>query len=134
MALGLTNAIRSSQIDTYKALFNNGFMRFYSGARPATADTALSGNTLLATVTFAATAFGASINGVCSNNAPASNEASAVAGTCSFVRFFASNGTTVNGDASVSTTGSDVNIAAGTTFTANAQVTLAAGALTLTQT
>ena len=133
MALGITNAKKSSQIDNFKAFFNSGTMRFYSGSRPATADTALSGNTLLATITFGATAFGSSTNGVCSNNAVASNETNATAGTATFVRFVQSDGTTVIGDANVGQTGSDVNIAAGTTFTSGAQVTLANGALTLTQ-
>jgi hypothetical protein len=134
MALGITNAIRSTLIDTFKALFNSGTKKFYSGTRPATADTALSGNTLLATITYGATAFAASTNGVCTNNAVASNETNATAGTATFCRNFKSDGTTVIGDQNVGTSGSDVNIAAGTTFTAGASVTLATGAETLTQT
>lgn len=134
MALSITNAIRSTLIDTFKALYNSGFMKIYSGTRPATADTALSGNTLLATIQFGATAFGASTNGVCTNNAPTSNETNAVAGNATFARHFKTDGTTVIGDANVGASGSDINIAAGTSITAGASVTLAAGAYQLTQT
>ena len=133
MSLGITNAIKSSQVDTFKALLNSGTIKFYSGARPATADTALSGNTLLATITLGVTAFGVSTNGVCTNSAVTSNETNATAGTAAFVRLFKSDGTTVVGDMNVAASASDVNIAAGVAFTTGASVTLAVAAFTLTQ-
>ena len=63
-----SNAAVSAAADAVCPLLNNGYLRIYSGTQPATADTALSSNTLLAELRFGATAFGAASNGVATAN------------------------------------------------------------------
>jgi hypothetical protein len=82
---------------------NSGKIRGYNGTRPANADTALSGNTLLFELTFGATAYAAVSAGVLTANAIASDVDADATGTCSFVRVFESDGTTVYGDYGVTT-------------------------------
>lgn len=89
--------------DAEAALFNNGYLRIYSGAQPATANTALSGNTLLAELRFNATAFGAAVDGVLTANAFTADSAADASGTATFFRAFKSDGTSVLMDGSVGT-------------------------------
>lgn len=88
-------------MDAFRDDFNSGFIRIYSGVRPADADTGLSGNTLLATLTFGATAFQAAANGACIANAITGGTAGNN-GAATFARAFKSDGTTVICDFSVS--------------------------------
>jgi hypothetical protein len=91
------------------ALFNNGYLRIYSGTQPANANTALSGNTLLAELRFGATAFGAPTAGLLIANAITAATAAAT-GTATFYRCLESDGSTVLCDGSVGTAGADMNI------------------------
>lgn len=60
----------NAMVDALKVLCNGGTIKIYSGAQPATADTAVPGGAvLLATCTFSATAFGSSTAGVVTANA-----------------------------------------------------------------
>lgn len=88
---GLANAQRTRAADAVLARANNGFLRIYSGTRPATADTALSGNTLLATLPLGATAFAGASNGVASANAITSDTNAAATGRPTFARMVESN-------------------------------------------
>ncbi len=106
----LTNAQASRAADAVTARLNSGFLRLYSGTRPATADTALSLNTLLAELTFAATAFGAASNGVATANAIASDSSANATGTATFARTFETDGTTVVFDCEVGTSGANLNL------------------------
>jgi hypothetical protein len=99
---------RNAMLDAIKADFNSGFLRIYSGTRPTDADTALSGNTLLAELTFNATAFPASSAGVLTANAITSDSSADATGTAAFARCFKSNGTTALADLSVGTSGTEV--------------------------
>lgn len=94
-------ARRSAILTAYIAPANSGLLRVYAGARPANADTALSGNTLLATLVMNATSFVES-SGIMTANAIASVTAVA-SGTASFTRLFRSDGTTVEHDFGVTT-------------------------------
>lgn len=105
MALTISNAGASAEADGLTALLNNGYLRLYSGTRPATADTALSGNTLLAELRFGATAFGAASNGVATANAIAQDSAADATGTATFFRALQSDGTSPVLDGSVTATG-----------------------------
>lgn len=109
MAWALANVQKSRAADAVTARFNSGLMRIYSGTRPSTPDTALSGNTLLATLTFSATAFPAASNGSANANSITQESNAPATGTATFTRIFESNGTTVIGDANVGTSGSDIN-------------------------
>jgi hypothetical protein len=101
-------ASRNAAVNAVTALCNSGFVEVYSGTRPATPDTALSGNTLLATLTFGATAFGAGSSGVATANAITSGIAVAT-NTAAWARVYRSDGSTVVGDCNVGTSGSDMN-------------------------
>ena len=89
---------------------NNGFIRIYSGTKPTTPETALSGNTLLAELRYNATAFGAVVNAVLTAAAITGDTAADATGTATFFRDFASDGTTVEGQGDVATSGSDLNL------------------------
>lgn len=102
-----TEAVNAA-CDAVTALLNSGKIRIYSGTRPANANTALSGNTLLAELTFGATAFGAAVAGVATANAITADADADATGTATFARLFKSNGTSVVTDIDVTTSaGSD---------------------------
>lgn len=98
-------ARRNEMLDAIANEFNSGFLRIYSGTRPTDADTGLSGNTLLAELTFNATAFGAASAGVITANAITADASANNTGTASFARCVQSNGTSVICDVSVSVSG-----------------------------
>jgi hypothetical protein len=110
------NAARAA-LDALCALMNSGTLKVYAGTQPTDANTAISGQTLLGTFSFASTAFGASS---CSGTAPnrvATATAAAIAditavgtGTASFFRALKSDGTTVVMDGTVGTSGCDLNM------------------------
>lgn len=109
MAYSESNASASAANDARCAQLNAGKLEIYTGTRPANPDTALSGNTLLATLTFSATAFGASSNGTATANAITSGTAAAT-GTASWARCYKSDGVTAVIDMNVGTSGSDLNL------------------------
>lgn len=98
----------------------NGTLVFYSGAMPATPQTAVvAGNTALVTFTFTATPFGASANTAGSPgytqqtaNFVSNSVAPAANGTATFARAFrsAANGSTVVADYTLGTSGTDIII------------------------
>ncbi len=94
-------------LDAALNVLNNGFVQLYTGTQPATPDTALSGNTLLATLTLGATAFGASSAGTKTANAITSGTAVAT-GTATFFRAFKSDDVTAVIDGSAGTSGTDM--------------------------
>lgn len=112
----LADATVNAQASALAALCNNGIIRVYDGTQPATADTALSGNTLGVELTFGATAFGAPTSGLLTANAITSGVATASI-TPTFARIFASNGTTVIMDVSAGASGANLTIGAFTTGT-----------------
>lgn len=73
--------------------FNTGVIKFYAGAQPATPETAITSQTLLATFTMAATAFGAAAAGVATAAAIAA-VAAAATGIANFARILKADGTT----------------------------------------
>jgi hypothetical protein len=123
------NLAQSAAITTLGALFpllNSGTGVIYSGTMPATPETALSGNTALATATFAATALSGSITYV-SPDVQGSLAFTSTAispsasGTATFMRLYETGGTTVVADLTVGTSGTDVilgttTISTGTTI------------------
>src|SRR5439155_785437 len=69
MAITLSAAAASAAADALCALLNGGHVRLYDGARPVTADTAITTQVLLASPTFANPAFAAAVSGVASAHA-----------------------------------------------------------------
>ncbi len=103
-----TGAI-NAEADNVGALLNTGYLRIYSGTQPANANAALSGNTLLAELRFASTAFGSAVAGL-ATAAAISSVTAAATGTATFFRALKSDGTTAVMDGSVGTSGCDLNI------------------------
>lgn len=102
--MNLAQASAGSGISAIGELCNSGTLTLYNGTQPATPETALSGNTALAAVTYSATAFGtpaySSPNMVAAgsftgNGSPTAN------GGATFARAVKSDGTTVVADFSV---------------------------------
>ena len=105
----LSNAAASAAADAVVDLLDNGYFRIYSGTQAATADTAITDQTLLAELRFNATAFGAASNGTATANAFTSDSSANATGTATWFRALKSDGATVF-DGSVGTSGADLNL------------------------
>lgn len=112
----LANATVNAQATSLATLCNNGIIRVYDGTQPATADAALSGNTLGVELTFGATAFGAPVDGLLTAN-PISSGVATASITPTFARIFRSDGTTVVMDVSAGATGANLTLGAFTSGT-----------------
>lgn len=88
----LSNLAVNAEADALSALLNSGYLRIYTGSQPAGADTALSGQTLLAELRFNATAAPAASNGVITFNAITAATAAAT-GVATWFRCLKSDGT-----------------------------------------
>lgn len=106
MAIRLSTATRNAKanaaVDLIDAGAAAGTIKIYSGAQPASADTAASG-TLLATFTLSDPAFGNAVDGTATASAIA-DVLAAADGTAGWFRTADSNGATVH-DGSVTATG-----------------------------
>lgn len=121
----LANEVVNAQADALARLLDNGYLRLYSGSQPATADTGLSGNTLLAELRFAATSAPAASAGVLTFNAITADSSADATGTATFFRAFKSNGTSAVMDGTVGATGSTSNLELNSaSIVANAQVSV----------
>lgn len=111
----LANLAVNAEADALTTLLPGGKINLYTGTQPATGDTALASNTLLAAPTFGTPAFPAAVAGVLTANAIAA--ATAVAsGKATFARVFKADGTTAVLDQSVGMqlTGADFTFTAAT--------------------
>lgn len=125
------DATTTTGVDAVTALLNSGTMRIYTGTQPAL-NGAITG-TLLATLTFGATAFGASTasGGTVTATANTITSGTAVAtGTAGYFALLRSNGTTVVMTGSVGTSGADLNLA---TLAISSGVTVSCSSFTVTQ-
>jgi len=100
--VNLSDTAANAQAAALGALCNGGTLRLFSGPQPVNANTALSGNTLLATLGMSSTAFGEPGGGVMVAN-PITPAVAGATGTATFARFYASDGLTVVMDATVGT-------------------------------
>jgi hypothetical protein len=105
----LSNAAVNAAVDAMAALLNAGKLRIYDGSKPATADTAVGAQNLLAELTFGNPAFGAAVAGVAAANAITSDAGADATGTASWFRAVTSGGAAVL-DGEVGTSGSDLNL------------------------
>jgi hypothetical protein len=126
------NATVNAEADALARLLDNGYFRIYSGTQPATADTALSGNTLLAELRYAATSAPAASAGVLTFNAVTSDTSADATGTASFFRALKSDGTSVVMDGSVGTSSADAIINS-TSIQAGTQVDVTSHTLTVSK-
>ncbi len=100
MAHGVKASVRDEALDLILDRLDGGFLRIYSGSRPATVDDPLGGAVLLAELTLGTPAFAAASAGSKAANAITTDNAANASGTASFYSLFLSNGTTrvVDGD------------------------------------
>ena len=109
--LKLSNNVVNPQADALSDLADNGYLRICDGTQPATADTAITTQVLLAELRFNATAAPAASNGVLTFNAITQDSSANNTGTASWFRALKSDGSTALFDGAVGTSGSDINIA-----------------------
>ena len=125
--LQYSNGTRDAQqqgLITYAG--SNAIIRLYDGTQPANANTAISTQTLLVSLTISG-AFGTDSNGTLTFSTI--NNGTAVAtGTASFFRIVKSDGTTVVMDGSIGTSSADL-ILNTTTITTNDTVAITSGTI-----
>lgn len=99
----------NAEADAATALADSGYIKCYEGTKPATANTAITDQVLLATHALAATAFGAANEGVCTAGAIGDDVSIDDDGTPNFFRVFKSDGTSPLWDGTIGTSGCDLN-------------------------
>lgn len=109
--LKVSNTVVNGQADALSVLADNGYIRIYDGTQPATADTAISSQVLLAELRFNADAAPSAVDGVLTFNAITQDSNANNTGTASWFRALKSDGSTVLFDGTVGVSGSDLNIA-----------------------
>jgi hypothetical protein len=121
----ISNAAASAEADAFSALLNTGYLRIYDSTggtgQPATVNTAIGSQVLLAELRFSATAAPGATNGVITFSAITSDTAADATGTATWFRAFKSDGTTAIWDGSVGTSGATLNLNS-TAIQINAQV------------
>lgn len=120
----ISNYAASLSCTAITQALSGGTIALYSGAQPATTDTAITSQTKLVQLTFGSPAYGTVSNGAALANpiAPATGLAN---GTATWARYLTSGGLAV-ADGSVGTSGCDVNLDS-TTIQAGALVTITGG-------
>jgi hypothetical protein len=108
----VADATRNVMMDALVAQMNLGAgaatLKVYSGTQPATADDALAGNTLLATLTFSDPAAPGASNGVVTFSAITEDSSADAAANASFARIQDGDGNVVF-DGDVGTSGAMIN-------------------------
>ena len=132
MTYKLAASARIAKCDAFGPLLNSGYIRIYEGVEPDP-DAAITTETLLAELTYGATAFGAAsddgTNADATANAITQDSSADASGTAQFFRQYKTDGTTVVGQGNVTVTsgGGDmeitsVTITAGGTVSASSDV------------
>lgn len=133
MALKLSVAARNGMCNTLVDRIDNGTaagtLKFYTGTQPTDPDTALSGNTLLATLTFSDPAFGNAASGTATASAITDDSSADATGTVTFFRI-EDSAPIAEIDGAVSTSGAEINFNT-TSWTAGDAVSVTS--LTITQ-
>jgi hypothetical protein len=97
--LRITAAVRNGMLDQLRTLLDagssGGTIKIYTGTQPATADTGLSGNTLLGTLTFSDPAAPSASGGVLTFSAITQDASADATGTATWARIADSNGVTI---------------------------------------
>lgn len=111
MTVSFSTTTRNAMLDAITtAIGSSGLFRIYDGTPPASANAALSGNTLLAELALSATYAAAAASGVLTANAIATDASANATGTATFYRLYKSDGTTCIEQGTVGTSGSDCDL------------------------
>src|SRR5258706_4056407 len=106
----LKTTLRNTMLDTLNAAIGaGGFLRFYDGAQPATADTALGAQVKLAELPLSATPFAAAGGGSIVVNAVTDDLSADATGDATFATFVTAAGVRLF-DVLVGTAGADINL------------------------
>jgi len=108
MTIKIGTSARNAAADGVTALLNSGTIEIRTGSAPSNPGTTASG-TLLATLTFAATAFGAASTGVATAGTIAGDASADASGAAGYFRA-KSSGDVAIFDGTVSTSGADLNL------------------------
>ena len=101
-------AAANAEAGAIVALCNTGYLRLYDGSQPATADTAVSAQTLIAELRFAATAMsGSPAAGVATFAAVTADSSANATGTPTWFRALKSDGSTAVFDGTAGESGTD---------------------------
>lgn len=111
----------NAEADAVARKLDSGYLRIYDGSQPATADTAISGQNLLAELRFNATSAPAASGGVLTFDDFTSDSSANASGTASWARCLKADGTSPVMDGSVGTSSADFVIAS-TAISAGAAV------------
>lgn len=132
MAVRLSTGLKNFALDSglATAFDTTGRINVYTGAQPATADTAASG-TLLGTLTLSADSFAAASAGAIAINAVTSDTNADASGTAGYVRFYRT-GDTAPGSAGNGTTDRRLDLLIGTDITIDNASVVAGGTIALT--
>lgn len=121
----ISAAAAVAEADAFASLLDSGYLRIYDSTggtgQPATVDTAIGSQVLLAELRFSATAESSVTGGVVTFAAITADAAANATGTATWFRAFKSDGTTAVWDGSVGTSGATLNLNA-TAIQANAEV------------
>lgn len=125
--LKYSNGTRDAQQQGLITYAGSGcLIKLYQGTQPANANTAISTQTLLVTLTVSG-AFGTDSNGTLTLGS-VTNGTAVASGTADFFRIVKSDGTTVVMDGSVGTSGADLNLNT-TTISSGQTVSITAGTI-----
>lgn len=106
----IPSAQRNRAADAVCARANSGTLVIYSGSAPVSADAALSGNTVLASLPMASTAFGAAVAGVATAGAITTDSSADATGTATFFRVLETGASLVVFQGTVGTSGAELNL------------------------
>lgn len=115
----------------YKSAFDTtGRIAVFTGTKPATADTAISGNTLLGTLTLSTTAFGTPASGAMALATVTSDTSADASGTATWCRFYLT-GDSTSGTGTGGATDRRMDLAIGSDISIDNSAIVAGGTIAL---
>ena len=110
----ISNAAATAEADAFDGLLDNGYLRIYDSTggtgQPATVNTAIGSQVMLAELRFANPASAGASNGVITFSALTADASANATGTATWFRAFSSDGSAAQWDGSVSTSGATLNL------------------------
>jgi hypothetical protein len=110
----IANNAATAEADALAGLLDNGYLRIYDSTggtgQPATVDTAIGSQVLLAELRFANPSDAGASNGVITFSAITQDSSANATGTATWFRCFKSDGTTAVWDGSVGTASATINL------------------------